>query len=106
MNEGSGFQDSYAGGSAAGGNGAFVGGLVGVNKDNGGASTPTIQSSYSTTAVNAGSDAMVGGLIGQDLAQTGTTNAYWDLGHQRRLRSDQRSRKCPERSRHHRTDEH
>jgi The GLUG motif len=77
LNEDSAIEDSYASGSVTGGSGAFVGGLVGTNKlDEDGTS---IHSSYATGMVSGGSGALVGGLIGQDLAQTGTANAYWDL---------------------------
>jgi hypothetical protein len=40
---------------------------------------PSIVASYSTSAVSGVSGTTVGGFIGEDLAQTGTTNAYWDL---------------------------
>jgi hypothetical protein len=77
-NNGGTINNSYATGSVVGGNNSFVGGLTGANA-NSDSSGPTISSSYSIEAVMGGSGAAVGGLIGQDLAQTGTTNSYWDM---------------------------
>ena len=77
-NLGGSISNSYSTGSVMGGNNSLVGGLSGGNAISD-SSSPTIASSYSTGAVIGGSGAIVGGFIGEDLAQTGTTNSYWDL---------------------------
>ena len=70
--------NSYATSAVVGGNNSFAGGLAGENT-NSDSSSPKITASYSTGTITGGSGAMVGGLIGEDLAQSGTTNSYWDL---------------------------
>jgi hypothetical protein len=72
--------NSYATGSVSGGANAFVGGLVGANVDNPDQqSVPQIMASYSTGAVSGGSGATVGGLVGSDVADAKNTNSYWNM---------------------------
>jgi The GLUG motif len=76
-NEGGEVSNSYATAAVTGGSSAEVGGLIGENSTF--FAAPIVTTSYSTGAVSGGDSAVLGGVVGTDLAQTGTTNTYWDL---------------------------
>ena len=63
--------NSYSTGSATGGQGSNVGGMVGYSFDG------TISDSYSTGAPSAGSGSYVGGFIGDD-GSAALSDTYWD----------------------------
>ncbi|HWA90588.1 MAG TPA: hypothetical protein VG889_11160 [Rhizomicrobium sp.] len=63
--------DSYATGAVTGGNGSFVGGLIGAF------GRSTLSSAYSTGAVS-GAGATRGGLIGRVLDTATIADTYWD----------------------------
>jgi hypothetical protein len=78
-NNGAQIINAYSEGPVSAGAGSSIGGLVGLQSQQGTDCHPTIHTSFSLSHVSRAGRSVVGGLIGSDIVNSDLADGYWDL---------------------------